>query len=286
MEKGKLGIPKEVWALFLGVISAIIGYFIPITMILGSQEITNPQYQLFLSLYPFLLFGGIIVAELLYFTRDVWKRDNKYGNNFGFFSIKDSPLPFIKNKTAPQLLLLSTIIFGAGFLLANSLKFLGSGFADSVFLPVQQFTPGQALAFSTLLIPISEEYLALSFIGLSVLLLTFLAVRYKMSSQNYKIFYFSIIPIEIGILAMIWHSTVYKSSTIALTTVFFFWVVKTLLVLLTGFFMVGWALHLLNNFFIDFTRIYSSTVLFTFMVAILIGLTTIYWYFYIYKKGK
>lgn len=284
MERGKLGIPKELWALFLGVVSAIAGYFIPITMVLGSQEVTNPEIQLSLSFYPFLLFGGIIVAELLYFTRKIWRRDNKYGSNFGFFSIEDSPIPFIRNKTAPQLTLLSIIIFGVGFLIANSLRFLGSGLADSKFLPVQQFTPGQALAFSTLLVPISEEFLALAFIGLSILLLTFLAVRYKMSKQNYNITIFTLVPIEIGLLAVIWHSTVYKGSTVALTTVFFFWLVKTLLIILTGFFVIGWILHALNNFFLDYARIYSSTSLFAVMLTILIALGILYWYLYVYKK--
>lgn len=280
----KWNIPKEVWAILLIVFSAFIVYLIPISQVLGNQEITNPEIAFQLSLFPILWAVSMIVVAGLYFTRKIWRKENKYGNGFGFFEIGEFPsLNFLKKYTAPQLTLLSFLIFGTLFLIANVTRTLGSGFTGLSVLP-QQFSPTQSLVFSTLLIPMAEEVFSLAFIGLFVFILVLMAVRYNWGKTEFAGYYFGLIPIAIGLLAMIWHSTAYQNSDVALGLVFGFWFIKTLIVLATGFFLVGWVMHLLNNFFMDFSRLYSDGTVLGFTIFLLFAVLVLYLYLYVFKK--
>ena len=281
-------IPKQVWALIILIILASLSFFIPMLLILGNAEITNPDVALQVSYYPAFLIFGIVVVLLLYYTSKLWNGDNKYGGGFGFFNIGEYPaFEWTKKLTAMQWTLISTIVFGILFLVANSLKALGVGFTGSKFLPLaQQFSPGQALSFSTLFIPGPEEIFMLAIMGIFVFTLTLFAIRYAWSKTEYRIYYFILVPLAVGFVAMILHSTVYSSSSVAITTVFAFWTIKAFLDLAVGFFVIGWIMHGLNNFFLDYPRIFSSGALYGFMIVLILVLMAIYWYFYIYKKSK
>ncbi|MBU1028143.1 MAG: hypothetical protein KKF48_03805, partial [Nanoarchaeota archaeon] len=240
-------IPKEVGALILIGIMLFIGFLFPLTLVLSQQEISNETISFNLFLFSIILGLGLFGTFCIYFTRYWWKGDNKYGDSFGFFNIGEKPsLSFFKRFTAPQLALLSLILFGGLFLVVNILQ-LGN-FSSTIFLPMQ-FSPSQSLMFSTFLIGTAEESMNIFVMGLLVLGLIFLAVRYKISYNEFLAYYFLAIPIIVGILARLWHKSAYVSSDLSLWVVFLFWTLKAFLILITGFVFIGLAMHWDNNFF-------------------------------------
>lgn len=253
-----------------------IAIIIPDTLILGARELGNTEYQSQLSLFSRLFLAGAIITMCLTFARFFMQKDNKYTNSFGFYDIGDV-FPFFKRFTTFQLTLGFAIIFSTVFLGANILKV--GGFTSASVLP-QTFTPVQSLSFSTLLIPISEEMMAIGIIGILVMILIFLAIKYNMQKSEFLIYYLLLIPLIIGGIAIIWHNTAYANSDIGLGIVFLFWTIKTFLVLATGFFVVGWLLHLNNNFFIDFTRLFSSDVVLWSAVSVIVGMIALYIFLY------
>jgi hypothetical protein len=267
-------LPNVVSALILIALMVLIGYVVPITLVLSNSEISNPEYSFSLNLFQGILFAGIFGIMVLYFARYLIKKDDKYGNSFGFFNIGEKPALSIFSRFTPlQLTILFGILFSVIFLSANLLSL--KGFTSAKVLP-QQFSPGESLVFSTLLIPTAEESLSMFVTALLVLALVVIAIKNKMPSGEFNTFYFGLIPAIMGAIAVFWHLSAYQGSDISLIIVFMFWAVKTLLVLVTGFFVVGWLFHTFNNFFIDFSRlaISSDTVLWTIIgiIVVLVGL--------------
>lgn len=276
----KVKFPENVRPLLIVMFSIMIAILIPLTLALSTSTIAEEGITFQLNLFNMLLIGSIIFVLLLFYTKKYWAGDNKYGNGFGFFNIgKDGALPWLKNFSALQITWVSLIIFGVLFLFAN----LGKSLTGNTVLPTQQFTAGQSLAFSTLLVPMAEEWFALAFTGALVLILSIIAVSQNWSKSSYFSAYFLGIPIIIGGLAVLWHIAHYGASDIALTTVFFFWSIKEIIILGTGLFLVGWALHTMNNFFVDAGRLYSSDVLFGTVLFVLIALAGLY--IYTYRKN-
>lgn len=263
-------IPKLVSAFFLIGFLFLIGYVIPVTLTLGNQEIKNPDIAFNINLFSGLLFT-LIGTAFLYYGKFIWKGDNKVGNSFGFFNIGEV-FPFWKRFTAPQLTLYALIFFSAIFFISNALNF--GGFTGAKFLP-QQFSEIESIAFSTLLIPTSEEALAIFVVGMLVLGLTFLALKYPSISKNFKTFYLGVIPFLMGILAVIWHASAYPGSDVASFIVFGFWTLKTFLILAVGFVMIGVIMHMANNFFIDFPRLFSDSIVFGGTLVFIVVLSAI-----------
>jgi hypothetical protein len=267
-----------VGALILLVFISIIGYVIPISLVLGNSEISNPAYTFQLNLFQGILFAGVIGIVLLYLARFLIKKDNIYGDSFGFFNIGESPsLSFFKRFTAFQLTLLTTISLSILFLITNLLKF--KGFTSAKILP-QQFSPTESLVFSSLLIPTAEECLAMLITGFLVLVLVYFSIKYKLKKSDFNTNYFLTIPIIVGIVAVIWHISAYGNSDIGLGVVFTFWTIKALLNLAIGFFVFGWIFHTLNNFFIDYSRLFSSDIVLMTTIAIILILVAIYFFIY------
>jgi len=264
-------IPKDVSALFIIGLTLFIGFIIPITLVLGNQEISNPDILFRLNLFSTLLIIGSIGTGAVYFGRKLWKGDNKYGDSFGFFNIGEK-VKFFKRFTATQLTLYSLIGFPILFLISRSLNV--GGFTGSFVLP-QQFSPGESLVFSSLLIPIAEEYMSIFVTGILVLALIFIAIRFKMSKDDFNTWYFGLIPILIGFFAIIWHGSAYPGSDVGLTIVFIFWWVKTIILLATGLILVAIIMHIGNNFFLDFGRLFSNNVVFGFTIGIILLLVLI-----------
>ena len=96
--------PKEIGALVVIAIMLFMGFIYPLTLILGNQELSNPEISFKLFLFSIILIGGSVGTLVIYFTRYWWKRDNKYGDSFGFYNIGEKPaLPFFKNFSVFQL---------------------------------------------------------------------------------------------------------------------------------------------------------------------------------------
>lgn len=263
---------KNIGALILIGIIIFVGFGIPQTMLLGNQEISNPEYDVPFNLFFRILIGGVLMITAFYFARYLMKKDDKYTNAFGFFDIGEK-IPFFKRFTSIQLTYIFAIIFAVIFLITNIANF--KGFVSAKFLP-QQFTAVQSLVFSTILTPTAEEAFSMGVTALFVLILVFISITYKISPKEFNTYYFVLIPIAIGIMATIWHISAYKGSDFNLFIVFLFWAIKTLLNLAVGFFVVGWLFHTFNNFFIDYSRLFTSDVALYTIVAILIGLIALY----------
>ncbi len=277
----EMKIPKEVGALVVIAIFLFLGWVVVDMLVLGNQEIKNPDIVFQQNLYTRLLFGGMFGVFVIYFTRRWWRGDNKYGDSFGFFNIGEKPsFSFFKRYSPLQLVLLSYIFFISIFFMVNLAKF--GGFTSSQVLP-QQFTPAESLAFSSLLIPFAEESMNIFVMSLLVLGLILLAIKYKMSYDNFKIYYFVAIPLIMGVVALIWHSSAYPGSDIAKSVVYLFWTLKAFLILATGFVFIGVAMHQPNNFFIDFSRLYSSDFVLSMTILALIGIVVAY--IFLYRKN-
>lgn len=262
-------IPKEIGTLILIALLIFLGYIIPITLVLGNAELRNPDIAFSLNLFSTILIIGLVGATILYFTRYLWRGDNTYGDSFGLNNIGDKPsFSFFKKFNALQLTFASIIFFSVIFFIANLLG--TKGLTGSQVLP-QQFTPTESLVFSTLLIPISEEMMSLFVTGILVFGLVLLALKYKISYNDFKLYYFLFIPILMGVFAFFWHGSAYPNSDVARWVVFIFWTLKTFIILATGFVAIGIVQHMANNFFVDFTRIFTSDA----TLWITIGVTVI-----------
>jgi hypothetical protein len=271
---------KLVGALILFALIFTVGLLIPFSVVLGKVGLKDPDIVNQLDFYVNLIEGFGIAMIVLYLINFFWKRNNQFGDSIGFFNIGEKPsLSFFKRFTAVQLTLLSFIFFSSIFLLANSLKILGKGFTSLVVLP-QQFTPLNSLSVSTALIPVGENLLAGFTLGILLLALTIFSIKYKLKESDYKTIAYLIAFFGIGIFGAIWHQSVYGSSDIKIYVVFLFWGIGGLINLATGLWTVFWVMHLTNNFFIDFSRLYSSDTLLFVAIGIILGLSVLYYFLY------
>jgi len=278
MKLQKIKIPKLVgFFMFIAFLFGA-GYLIPWTTVLGKAGLLEPAVANSLQIYSSILFF-IVGVIFIYLANYFWKRNNTYCDNIGIYN-KESTI--FKNFTYPQIGFLSLITFAGTFLVLNLLKLFGSGFFGLKVLP-QQFSPVDSLLVSTLQIPIAEESMAFFALGILILGLTILAIKFNWSKRSFTVYKYTLAFVGMAILGGIWHSTVYSNSSVALLTTSFFWGVKAILGLITGFMLVPILFHMTNNFFIDFTRLYSSdaTLGFVFGLLIVFGLI----YFYLYRKN-
>jgi len=258
-----------------------IGFFLPQTLVLGKGELNNPEITFTINLFANILLAGAITVFILYTAFIILKKNNKYGDSAGFWNLGEKPsLSFFKRFTYFQIFLLSLMIFGTLFLLGNLYGM--QSLTSFKFLP-QQFSKIDSLIFTTLIVATSENLMAMSVIFLVFTSLTLLAMKYKMNPSNFRTYYYTITPLVIGAVAVVWHSTAYPTSDIARTTVFFFWVVGSLITIASGSFIPFWVMHMANNFFIDFSRVYSSDLLRATMGLSIVGIVVLY---YVIFRGR
>lgn len=261
-------IPKEAKALFFFSLLFAIGYLIPYTLGLAKAGFLEPDIAEQFNIYSDIIlfaFGTI----LIYLGFLFWKGNNKYGDNFGFYN-KDETY-FGKRFTYWQITLISIITFGGLFLLANSLDFLKKGAFGLKTLPTQQFSPVDSLLVSSLQIPIAENFMAVFSMAIIVLALTIIAVKYKWKKENFQIYKVMAVTIGLGVLGYLWHQTVYGTSDLASSVVALFWALGGFISIITGSFIPFLAMHITNNFFIDFGRLYSSDLLIGTVITVLVG---------------
>lgn len=249
----------------------------PTTLALFGGGFDDPNVREQFQFYEIVAISSLVAIWILFLIETIIKKgDDKYGNNTGFMSIGEKPaFGFFKRFTTFQLLLLSLILFFIVGLL--NVTFIGSQttYTGIGLLEKAQFTEGQNVSYNSLLIPISENLLAGFVIMLSFLGLRSLARKFKMNPLLFMILALLLIPLIIGGFGVLWHSTVYASSEIALEKVFVFWTIGGVLTVSSGVFVIFWMMHLINNLFYDLSIIFSSdfVVLYSLLtMGILIGL--------------
>lgn len=250
---------------FIFIAMLIIGFVMPFSLTAGARELGNEDIIFRLNFFSIILGISSIIVLALFLTRTLWTRDDKYIDSFGFYDLENSLFSRVFKKISGlKLFLISLFSFMLIFFSMNILKSSGvlkiSQFTSTFTL--QQFSETTSLLFSTLLIPISEEMLNMAVMGTLILILTIFAIKTNMNKKNFMILYYGLVPILIGFLAVIWHNTVYFGSDVGLITVFVFWWLKAILILITRFVLIGVNLHMANNFFIDAGSkgLYSSDV--------------------------
>lgn len=274
-------IPQEAKAPILIAIVFFITYVISITLVLGNQEIANPNISFQLNLFSLLIFTGVLILSSVIITFLIIKKNNKYGDTIGFASLGISPaFPFWKRVSQLQLALGSLVFFGIMFLIATLFKV---GTLTGLRVLPQQFSPVDSLIFSTFLVSGSENIFFAGLLGFVILILTLVAMKYNLSVSEYKQYYYGL-SILVGIIfAIIWHLTAYRGSDYALGIVAVFWGLGAFITLATGSFIPFWIIHALNNFFIDFARLFvSDTAVYT--VGIIIIIIPAVLYYLIYRK--
>jgi len=242
--------------LALLLIIGILTFLIPQSIGLGAGGFDSAKV---LTTFSFYLIGGFymfLIFIMFILTLLIKKDDSKYGNSLGFFSIGENPsLKFFKRFTPFQLSLYSIIIF-LSLGLFNFL-YVKQQFADFTSLE-QQFTPTAQLIFSALLIPGAENLGLAVVIGFSFFSLRYIARRINMTKETYRILGILIPVTNGGIYWVINHLLRYSDSSLSLMKVFLFGVTQSLLVVITGFYMIGYFLHQISNFLIDIQSFYSS----------------------------
>lgn len=274
-------LPQLAKAPILIAIWFFVTYVIPITLVLGNEELANSDIAFQLNLFSFLGFVGLIISISIIKTFIEIKKNNKYGDTIGFASLGISPaFPFWKKVSQLQLALGSLVVFGIIFLLATLLK-IGT-LTGARVLP-QQFSAVDSLAFSTLLVAGSENLLAISVMATVILVLTLFAIKYNLSVEEYKQYYYILPVLAIMVFAYIWHLTVYSGSDYALWVVLVFWGMGAFISLAVGSAIPFLIIHMLNNFFIDFARLFISDMAVYTVGGVVIILPAII-YFLIYRK--
>ncbi len=277
----KLKIPEEVGFLLLLSTLFGLGYLLPWTFVLAKQALVEEGFVAQLDIYSKIMMF-IVGLLIIYVANLLWKQNNKYGDNIGVFNREETAFRDFKPM---QVELLSFIVFPVLFLLANLSNRLGSGFFSSRVLPTQQFSPSDVLIVSTLQIPISENIMAAFAVGLIVLALMVVAIMTNMKKENFNTYRLVSVTLGLATLGYLWHLTAYPSSAVAGLVVAIFWGLGGYISIMTGSFIPFLAMHMSNNFFIDFARLYTSDLALSMVMLVILSLIGVYVYFYGYKNN-
>lgn len=266
---------------YLG-ITGLIGFFLIISIVVPFiVGFSAKGFDTTETIMEYTIYAAIAVSFLAIFVFWLYAKrlNSQYGNNLFFASKGEQPsLGFFKRFTYPQLILGSTIVFGALFLVVSQIR--QTAFTGFTTLQ-QQFSPGASVVFSAFLVPAPENAVLAAFIaGLAILLINF-ARKNNWSRSVYNGFVYLIIPALGGLLGLSMHLLRYGSSDWDLYIVFAFWFIVALLDVASGAFVIGWVLHVMNNLFFDLKVYLSSETVFLYGIVILFVLTIIY--FIIYK---
>lgn len=228
------------------------------------------------------LFGILLLA---FVERSIFAGDRKYGSGLGFWETGENPaikIPLFKNPFA--LALLSFIFFTAlglvSFIFFDQQAFTGIGKLE------QQFTQTDNLLFNLFLVVPSENLGAYFIIAFTLFSLRMLARKTSMTSQNFRLFAWFLVPLAIGLYGVINHTLRYQASDTALAVVFFFWAIGAFITVMIGNAIPFLVIHAENNFFADIKGLFSSDSI-TLMILLVLGiLGFIYWLLFLAKKGS
>jgi hypothetical protein len=281
------GIVKQlIGSLILTAVLILLGIVIPLTLGLGTGEIANQEIANQIDFYQ-KFYWSLVIIWSVWIALIFIKKNNIYGDSIGFYDLKEKTMiKTVRNMSGIQKTLLSLIFFSIIFLIATYMR-LG-GFTGLRVLP-QQFSKTQSLLFSTLLIPVPENLLLGGIIALFVLGLTLIAIKYKISIQEYKTYLFIGLFVFGGLFGFTWHQTAYPNSDTANYVIFTFWGLGAVISVATGFFGTFLIIHMQNNFFIDFSRLFVNDNRFLVVIITIIILSIIYFLLYknnLFGQGK
>lgn len=267
------------------VLMGIIGFLtflVPQSIGLGAAGFSSAET---IATSNFYVYGGVfaIFVSLFFFASVLIKEDDeKYGSSIAFSSLGENPSPsFFKRFSLFQFAWLCTIFFGIAGLISLKMPQL-TRFTEFVSLE-QQFTPTAELTYSTLLIPGAENLGLALVIAAAFLTLRFISRKTNMDSTSYKIMALTLIPLVGGLYGVINHLLRYQGSDLSMLIVFFFWLIMSFLIVFTGTFLIGYFLHMTNNFFFDIRGIVGNLDN-VFNIGIIIMIIIIIIYGFIYRK--
>lgn len=267
---------KEILKFFsLLAVIGVITFLLPQSIGLGAGGFDTAEV---LTQFSFYIAGGIFALFLtaIFITEQIInKGDEKYGSGVAFSSQGENPsIGIFKRFSLLQLTLISLILFSlvafTSFFFLKQTSFTGIGNVE------QQFTPTGEILFRTFLIPGAENLGLALVIAFYLFILRKVARKFdmdKVSFRIYAIFGGSLVGMTYWLIN---HLLRYSGQDIALLSVLFFGFVQSLLVLFTGTFVVGWALHMSNNFFIDLKRLFASDTATVYAITAIVVLVIIY----------
>ena len=264
----------------------MLGFVIPQTLTTAKQELGNLEVTEKINFFTSFLFGGAIILLVLLLAVSFWKKNDKYGDSFGLLNQGEDPsLKFFKRFTNIQLLFLSILLFSPLLIIGN---YLGQeGLTGMIIL--QQFSKADQIAFSTLLVAISENTFAMACIGMIFIGTTLISLRYKIPKKDFVQYYYILTPIIMGLLAWAWHNTAYVGSEKSIIAVMIFWAFGTLITIAIGNAIPFYVLHILNNFILTLTIFYSSDFMRYVIIGVIVLTAIIYYLLYkdnLFGQGK
>ena len=261
---------KEVGFLIMMLVVLGFTYFLPYAMLLGKGEFAeHSEYLVKADLFTNIYIAGFIGVILVWIILYLLKKNDKFGDNAGIFNVGEKPgWDWLKKRNIGNLQLtwFMTIVFSIFFLVGNMTQWIKGSFIGLNFLP-QQFTPIDSIIFSSLFTPTAENLMFAGVLGLFYVLTNVFFInlekskKFKVQISDHQSIMFIIAIFISASLGVIWHMTAYSTSTLALYNVFFFWMIMGVMALITGSWTVPLMFHMLNNFFLDFGRLFTSDAL-------------------------
>jgi len=282
----KLSIPKPAIVLIIISFYFLLGWLYPQTSILAEGELFDEDLTFQANLFNKILFGGAIGFLLIYVSFLLWKKNNKYGDNLAFTGDgKMFGTEWWHKYDTLQRTIISIVFLGLVFLIGTFAKI---GTLTGLRVLPQQFTPVKSLIFSTLMIPISENMMASFVIASTILIIAMIGLRFNLDSKDYKWYALIIVGLVLGGMAILWHKTAYSGSDYAFGVVFIFWLIGGMLSYYLEDAIPFLIAHMFNNFFLDFTRLFTSDTALITVAIVIFGIPILVWLaFYGFKfKGS
>jgi hypothetical protein len=259
-----------------------------VTNLLGNaaaafEELEYLNYQ---SYYIAIgLSSALILLVLKLVSILLTKGDKIYGDSLSFADLGRTPhLKFLRRFTYLQITLISIILMLVVGLI--NFQYGKQSFTGVLVLPVapQQFTPIQSALFSSFLIPGPENLGAQVLIAGILISVGLIARKYNWNKSSMAVVFIVLATILTGAFGALNHllNPLYRDSQVDLLRVFGFWSVGGFLTAITGFFVIFWIMHIINNGLYDFGRLFASDTVTT-IVYILIAVLIVL-YFVIYNK--
>lgn len=261
---------------FLAAFLIAIGVLFTMTLGLSAKGFDDSTVlsQYFFYAGPLIGFAVGVVFLLLY---SIYKTDDeKYGNSLSFNS--PGEVPGIKtnffNSTFKIFLLfaiISSVLFG---ILPRFQQ--QSFFGTDIPVLRQQFTVYGNIAFSNMLVPISENLGAAFFWALFLVSFRNFAKKTNMPVPSFQLLAIVFAVILFGLFGFMNHLLRYSTSDTSIVSVVIFWSLGGLVTVLTGSFIPFWVMHISINLFLDLNKYFVSDVSFIAAVSILIFAVFLY----------
>jgi len=269
-----------------------ITFLIPVLIGFGKEGFSEQVILNFFTVYQSFVYAGlftVLIGMILLYILQKNKFDNSKFDSVLFAGQGEKPsllskFSFMKNVSNTQLFLLSLIIFSSimliNFLSPKQIMFTG------VARLGQQFTNLDNTIFSTALVPAAENLGLMIVIVITVIVMVILDRKFNFDdSTTIALTFISGIILSL-IYGVINHLMRYGSSGYDMIGVASFWGIIGLLTFLTGSFIPGWVLHLVNNLFVDLKQYFSSSATGVIAGFIIILLIILYIRLYVIKGSK